>query len=96
MRPINDDVLDQHLPPPVPDTGPHRGSPSGHELFRRVVKLVRNERSQLYGAYFVLVAAETEHGTTARALRQMNVDPTALAAAARTEIDLLNTGGSPY
>jgi hypothetical protein len=43
----------------------------------------------------VLVAAETEHGTTARALRQMNVDPLALAVAARTEIDVLNMEDPP-
>ena len=90
IRPLNDDLLDEHLPPPAPVTGLHVGSPSGHELFRGVVELVRRERSQLYGAYFVLVAAETEHGTIARALRHMDVDPAALAAAARAEIDLLN------
>ncbi len=95
MRPIDDDILDQYLPPPTADTGPHRGSASGHELFRKVVALVRKERSQLYGAYFVLVAAETEHGTTARALRHMHLDPTALAAAARHEIQLLNEVDAP-
>jgi hypothetical protein len=42
----------------------------------------------------VLAAAETEHGTTARALRHMNVDLTALAAAARSEIDALNMDDS--
>ncbi len=90
IRPLDEDVLDRHLPPPVPDSGPRRGSPSSHELFRNVVKLVRKERSQLYGAYFVLVAAKTERGTTARALRHMGVDPTELEAAARAEIDELN------
>lgn len=90
LRPMSDPALDQHLPPPVPQDRPHRGTPSGHALFRRVVDLVRKERSQLYGAYFVLVAAQTEHGTTARALRHLGVDPVALASAARTEIDLLN------
>jgi ATP-dependent Clp protease ATP-binding subunit ClpA len=94
VQPINDVMLDRHIPPPVPDNRPHRGSPSGHELFRKVVPLVRKERSQLYGAYFVLAAAETEHGTTARALRHMNVDLTALAAAARSEIDALNMDDS--
>ena len=89
MRPMNDDMLDRHIPPPAGDRL-HHGSPSSHDLFRSVVKLVRSERSQLYGAYFVLVAAQTERGTTARALQHMNVDPTELAAAARTEIDLLN------
>ncbi len=92
VHPIDDDVLDQQIPSPGPTTGLHRGTASGHELFRRVVELVRRDRSQLYGAYFVLVAAETELGTTARALRHMGVDPTALAEAARAEISLLNNG----
>ena len=39
---------------------------------------------------FVLVAAETDHGTTARALRHMGLDSDALATAVRTEIDLVN------
>lgn len=93
MRPMNDDPLDEHLPPPANDRI-HRGRPSGHELFRRVVEVVRGERSQLYGAYFVLVAAQTERGTTARALRHMNVDATELATAARAEIDLVNKAAS--
>ena len=92
IRPIDDEQLDRHVPPPVPDNRPHRGAPSGHALFRKIVKLVRKERSQLYGAYFVLVAAQTEHGTTARALRHLGIDPAELAAAARMEIDFLNNG----
>lgn len=90
IRPLDDDALDRHVPPAIPQTGPVRGTPSGHQLFRKIVKLVRKDRSQLYGAYFVLVAAQTEHGTTARALRHMGIDPVELAAAARAEIDLLN------
>ena len=89
---LDDEALDRHLPPPAPDNAPHRGAPSGHELFREVVRLVRKDRSQLYGAYFVLVAAASERGTTARALRHLGLDRAALAAAARAEIDQLNDG----
>ncbi|MGH1489124.1 MAG: Clp protease N-terminal domain-containing protein [Acidimicrobiales bacterium] len=91
IRPMDDDLLDHHIPPAGKQSGLHRGAPSGHELFRQVVKLVRSERSQLHGAYFVLVAAQTNHGTTARTLRHMNIDADELAAAARAEIDLVNS-----
>ncbi len=90
LRPLDESLLAGRLPAPVVGDGPHRGAPSGHEMFRHVVRLVRKERSQLYGAYFVLVAATTERGTTARALRHLGIDPAALASAARTEIDRLN------
>lgn len=89
IQPINGEMLDQHLPTPVPAKGPVKTAPSAHKLFRKIVKKVRKERSQLYGAYFVLAAAETEHGTTARAIRHMGIEPATLAQAARTEIDLL-------
>ncbi len=95
LGPLDDGMLDRHLPAPTAGNSPHRGAPSGHEMFREVVRLVRRERSQLYGAYFALVAATTEHGTTARALRQMGVDPAALATAARAEVDRLNRSEDP-
>ena len=84
-----DDSLDGQIPAPSPPRGPLRTAPSAQKVFRKVVKLVRKEKSELYGAYIVLVAAQAEHGTTARALRHMGVDPEALGAAARTELDAL-------
>ncbi len=89
IRPIDDDVLDRHSAPPVVDNRPKAALRQPTEMFRKVVKVVRKDRSQLYGAYFVLVAAQTEHGTIARALDHMGVDPADLASAARTELDLL-------
>lgn len=91
MQSINDEMLNPSFPAPVPATGPVKTAPSAHKLFRRIVKRVRKERSQLHGAYFVLAAAQTDYGTTARAIRHMGVEPATLAKAARTEIDLLRT-----
>ncbi len=83
--------LDAHIPaPPETPMGAIRGGPSSHELFRNVVDMVRKEKSQLHGAYIVLVAASLAHGTTRRALEAMQVDPERLAAAARTEVDAMN------
>ena len=90
VEPFDDNTLDHHISPTGPETGIHRGSPSSHELFRQVVELVRKEKSRLYGAYFVLVAAQANYGTTARALRHMDIDLAALAVAARAEIDEIN------
>lgn len=70
-----------------PRTGPVRTSGAAQTMFRAVVDRVRRERSRLLGAWFVLVAAETRHGTVARVVDQLAVEPAALAAAARAEID---------
>ena len=86
-----DDQLDGHIPAPARPSGPLRSRGSLHKVFRRVVKLVRKERSQLYGAYVVLVASETDTGTVARALSHMQVEPNRLAAAARDELNILNS-----
>ncbi len=78
---------DEKTPDPAPSLMPTRTSPSASTVFKRVVELVRKEKSPLYGAYIVMVAADDSYGTTARVLRSMGIDPTALAAAARAEID---------
>lgn len=84
-------VLDAHIPePPDRPTGPVRTTTSAHTLFSQVVDRVRAERSRLHGAWIVLVATESDHGSTARALRYMGVDRAALATAAWSELDLLD------
>ena len=87
MSGLEDSALDRRLPEPVPAPGPVKTSPSAHKMFRGIVKQVRKERAQLYGAYFVLAAAESQRGTAVRAIRHMGIDPSALAQAARAEID---------
>lgn len=66
--------------------GPLKATASAQGLFQEVVKRVRKQKSQLYGAWFLLVAAESEHGTPARVFRHMGVDRGALASAALAEI----------
>ena len=77
--------------PPVTDPAtPHRPvryGASGRDLFQEVVGLVRSEKSQIYGAYIVLVAAQLDYGATPTALKKMNVDRHELAIAARAELD---------
>lgn len=85
-----DELLSDRIPRPDKRKGVFRSKGSAQQVFRRVVKLVRKEKSQLYGAYIVMVAAETEAGTVVRALEHMGVDPGALALAARQEIVALN------
>ena len=88
----DEEAIDAHIPAPLQPPGPLRSSVTAQQLFQEVVRRVRKERSQLYGAYIVEVAAQTEHGTTARAIRQMGVQLHRLAKAARTEINTLNSG----
>lgn len=85
-----DVVLDQALAEPAPSRRPVRYAASGRALFQEVVQLVREEKSQIYGAYIVLVAAQIDHGTTPRTLQRMSVDRHELATAARAELDTLN------
>ena len=84
-----DDASDDDAPEPPQILMPTRTSPKAQDVFREVVDLARKEASPLYGAYIVMVAASTDHGKTAGALRAIGVDPAALADAARAEIDAL-------
>jgi len=85
-----DEDLSDSIPVSIKRRGLFRSKGSAQQVFGRVVKLVRKERSQLYGAYIVMVASEMEAGTVVGALGHMGVEPLALAAAARQELDTLN------
>ncbi len=82
--------VDQPIPESVPSRRPVQYDASGRALFQQVVGLVREEKSQIYGASIVLVAAQIDNGNTPRTLQRMNVDRHELAAAARLELDTLN------
>lgn len=69
--------------------GPLRTAPSAQRVFRRVVDLIREEKSRLYGAYIVLAAAQSDDENTTRAIRAAGIQPEELAAAARAELDEL-------
>jgi len=85
---IEDDP-DETLPASNLSFSPTRTSPTAQKVFKQAVKLVREEKSRLYGAYIVMVATQCEQGTTARALRSMGTEPTTVAAACRAEIEAL-------
>jgi len=61
-------------------------APSAREVFPEVVRIVRRDMAQLSGAYVLLVAAQSEHSTTAVALAAMGLEPDAVVSAARDEI----------
>ena len=86
---VREDV-DESAPKPDLSFTVARTSPSAQMVFKKVVDLVREEKSPLYGAYVVMVAAGIEQGKTAGALRSMGVDTGALVEAARAEIDALD------
>jgi ATP-dependent Clp protease ATP-binding subunit ClpA len=86
----DDGRIDGRPPEPAEPNGPMRSKESSQTVFKKVVKLVKKEKSQLYGAYIVLVAADAETGSTARALETLGVHRDDLAAAARIELDALN------
>jgi hypothetical protein len=63
-----------------------RMAPSAREVFPEVVRIAKQEKSPLSGAYVLMVAARFERGITARALAAMGLDPGVVVAAARDEI----------
>jgi len=81
-------------PEPTRSRHPVRLGPRGRDLFPRVVELVRADKSRIYGAYVLLVAANMGDGTIEQVLERMHVEPQALAAAARAEVDRLNGPGA--
>jgi ATP-dependent Clp protease ATP-binding subunit ClpA len=90
---IEDDAeaIDRQVPPPSDKSrGVFRSTPSAREVFPEVVKLVKQDKSRLSGAYILLAASQMEYGTTARALEAMGIDRRDLATAARAEVDEFN------
>jgi hypothetical protein len=80
-------AIDSHLPDAAAESrSVMRTAPSAREVFPEVVRIVKRDKAQLSGAYVLMVAAQSEHSTTARALAAMDVEPDAVVSAARAEI----------
>ena len=75
------------LPPPGDPSGVYRSEPSAQELFQAAGAESRRARRTFVGAHVLAAAADLERGPTARALRRMGVDRTALREAALAEIE---------
>ena len=75
---------------PLPThTGPYRSTGSLQDVFQRAVALSKEGAGpghELRSAHVVWAAAEAEHGTVSRALRQLAVDRSDLQLAARQAI----------
>lgn len=68
--------------------GPQRLDESAAHVLRSAASLSRTVRSKQLGAQVVAAVAELEHGTAARALRELGVDRTDLAVAADAELQV--------
>jgi len=85
VEPLPDDVLDAGHP--LAPRGVFHMNASGRAAFQTAGRLAQADgHSGLTGAHIVLAVAQMEHGTAARALRHMGVDPAALLEAASAEI----------
>ncbi len=73
--------------PMVKGKGPLKTEESAQRVFKQVVDMVRSERTQLYGAYLILVSAQLGEPTPCGAFEAMGVTPGQMAAAARAELD---------
>ncbi len=85
VEPLPDDVLDTGHP--LATRGAFHMNASGRAAFQTASRLARADtHSGLTSAQIVVAVAQMEHGTAARALRHMGVDPAALLEAASAEI----------
>ncbi|ASD21888.1 Clp protease [Cryobacterium sp. LW097] len=78
-----------HAAPSPARTGPYRSAGSLQDVFQRAVALSKEGAGrghELRSAHVVWAAAEVEHGTMSRALRQLGVDRTELQQAARQAV----------
>ncbi|WP_338767873.1 Clp protease N-terminal domain-containing protein [Massilia sp. METH4] len=74
-------------PAPVPPaTGAYQAKGSMESVMRALSDWPRSAGEPLTGAHVAAVVAASAHGTAARALQAIGVEPAALAAAARAEI----------
>ncbi len=85
-----DRVAPNEIPEAPKQNKPMKFKGSSQNVFKKVVKMVRKEKTPLYGAHIVFMAAQAEHGTTARALAALGISRDALEKAAREELDALN------
>ncbi|MFC7447912.1 Clp protease N-terminal domain-containing protein [Rhodococcus daqingensis] len=68
-----------------PRTGPLRLTEPAQAAFRDATATAKAARRPIRGADVVAAVAELEHGTAARALAQLGIDRTRLAASARSQ-----------
>ncbi|MET7304718.1 Clp protease N-terminal domain-containing protein [Embleya sp. NPDC005575] len=90
---IDADALPAASPAPAP-RGPYRATGSANEVFRRAVAIAKAERpGKLRTAHVLIAVAELEHGTAARVLRNLTIDPQTLIATAHASVRDDNRGG---
>lgn len=95
LRSVGIDAAEAGATGPAPGrTGPYRSTGSLQEVFQRAVALSKEGAGRGHGlrsAHVVWAAAEVEHGTVSRVLRQLGVDRGDLQDAARQAIEANET-----
>jgi ATP-dependent Clp protease ATP-binding subunit ClpA len=72
---------------PRPLTGLYRSTGSAQDLFQRARRLSAVDKpATLRAGHIAIAAAEAEHGTVARLLELLDIDPARLAGAARAAV----------
>ncbi|MYW00526.1 Clp protease N-terminal domain-containing protein [Streptomyces sp. SID3343] len=83
---IDTDAIPEVSPGPAP-RGPYRATGSANDVFQRAIALAKSARpKKLRTAHVVIAVAELEHGTAARALRNLGVAGPALVASAHAAV----------
>ena len=80
------EVGEGQLPPPATPAGIYRSTGSAQELFQEVTRRQRKAGRPLTSAWFLLVGAEREQGSLARAFAALGLDRADVVRAAESEI----------
>jgi ATP-dependent Clp protease ATP-binding subunit ClpA len=74
----DDNAITAALPASGQPSGPYRSQGSLQTAFQQAVELSKRDKAALNSGYIMLAATDAEHGTVARALQHLGVDPTLL------------------
>jgi ATP-dependent Clp protease ATP-binding subunit ClpA len=89
----DDNAIAAALPASGEPRGPYRSQGSLQAAFQQAVELAKRDKAALNSGHILLAVTKAEHGTVARTLEHLGIDPTLLRD--RTAASLLARAASP-
>lgn len=74
----DDNAITATLPSGGRPSGPYRSHGSLQTAFQQAVELAKRDKAALNSGHIVLAATDAEHGTVARSLQHLGIEPTLL------------------
>ncbi|MCX6522212.1 MAG: Clp protease N-terminal domain-containing protein [Actinobacteria bacterium] len=88
----DDNAIEAALPPGGQPRGPYRSQGSLQRAFQHAVELAKRDGSSVNSGHVLLAVTEAEHGTVARALGHLGVDPDLLREQTRRALETAPSG----